>query len=411
MSTSAAVAAELAAISRMGSASLREASEALVYEHMPEVRKMYSRAICDRSLQIVTDMKHWDVIAVLQGLAIDGELQDMSDSLVLFSDHIASKLSHFSPKHLIETIAVFESLKIRPKKMYIELLNRVLTLANSSMYIDELVGLMRVVAIHKLNNEDLLTGISKSILVNKSIHGQLGFLHCCELAGSLASLNFLSKSVENFLITKCVSELEVMRIEELWKSITGFKTRLNFSYKPIEDLAWSKFGELVASEHYHSLLDQVSFPMDFFQFCRMNDLVTDDVLVQTCKWANSAVYRPATRVNQFRRPTVFEVALLADLCVEREIGVDAIAKAVKITVASEGGTTSRVVKPKPLKYRRRRAYLRKADPYIERGVSVVNDVVRFPVSVKLNEAAFAPKLRSGGIPLWKSKSNAWYFRK
>jgi hypothetical protein len=411
-SSTAAVSAELSSIARMGSASLREAAESISNEPDFEIRKKYISAISKRSLEIQHDMKHWDVIAIVQSIALHGSEKSGSDSIEKISKIIESKLSHFSPKHLIDTIAAFETVGYRNKALYVECLNRLLLLANSSMYVDELVALLRTLAIHKLDNRDLLTGLSKAILTNQSVHGQVRFLHCCEIAGSLATLNFMPKKLEIFLLEKSKSEIDLMPVDEVWKSMTGLKTKLACSYKPLEDMLESKFVSICQSKEFADLLDQVSAPMDMFQFIRMRGMLTDEILIRTCKWANNAVYRPATRVNESRRPTVFEVALLADLCVERGISVDEIAKAVKITVATEGGTSLRVPKPKPLKYRRRRVYLRKSDPYEElKVVPVKAPVLLASTSVlKSNNAAFAPKLRTS-VPLWKSRSNAWYFRK
>ena len=390
---------EASTVSRMGSASLREAAEAVVRGQISGAEAVsVVKAMNERVMEIAKDVKYWDIVTVVQSNAVVGGEGDV----VGLVDLIRSKLSHLSPKHLIELISSLETLQCRPRGLYVDVFNRLIDLADTSMYVDEFVGLLRVLGRHNWKNKEILTALSERMNV-----GEMRYLHCCEVAGVLGHLGGLNERVWLGFKLKCESELEVIPIEELWKTVTGF-VKLEFSDGELERLAKNRLCEVVKSISF----DQVTRPIEFVQFLRYNNILTDDTLVSACKWANDSVYRPAVRTEAYRRPTIFEVALLADLCAQRGISNERLEKAITVTVKSEGGMVDRVAKRKPLKYRRRRAYLREPDGYQEMGVVVHQDqgmkLVRG--EKKSNDAAFAPKLRSD-VPLWKTRSNGWYFRK
>ena len=412
---SVAVRSEISSIVRMGSASLREAVDALAKDSQfnSEEASLVMNAVCSRISAIPTDMRYWDLVSVLRVYAakVPTELVNSQD-IDFISKLIGSKLSHLSVKHLVDLLLAFETLQHRPRELYTSTCNRLIDLAGTSMYADELVALTRVVGRSSLSSESFLNALSTNIVMNDSLCGQLRFLHSCEVAGAFASLDKLETRLVKKLEQKCMHELDVMPLEELWKTITAF-SRLSYSYKPFEDIAWDQLRSRLSNDVDASSFDQVTRPIDFLNFLRYHDLLADEVLVEACRWANDAVFRPATRTQAFRRPSIFEVAMLADLCRERQVPMEKVEKAIRITVASRGGTETTVSKPKPLRYRKRRAYIRKPDGYIEGGMEPLRalPIETLSEELKSNEAAFAPKLRSGGVALWKARSGPWFFRK
>ena len=401
---------EIKSIGRMGSASLREAAEAVMKSNQrtftPAEATAVLQAVVDRASTIQPDMRYWDLVSIVQAYA---SIQATSTHIPLdnVTDAIRAKLSHLSPKHLVDLLTSLETVGHRPTELYQAMFNRMSDLALTSMYSEELVAVTRVMARHNIRDPQLLRALYASPAIE-----QLRLLHSCEVIGALAHLESLPQSLLSSVTRKCELDLEVMPLEELWRTVTGFEN-LVYSYRPLEQLAVSKLRSTIESVQ-PEMFDQVTRPIDFLQFIRINEWLTEDVLIAACKWANDAVYRPATRTQAHRRPTIFHVALLADLCRELDVPVERIEKAITVTVTSKGGTVDRVSKPKPLRYRRRRAYFREVDGYAVSGVQPVKNLPSEPLSEKKsNEAAFAPRLRAeaGGVPLWKSRSNAWFFRK
>lgn len=407
--------AEIASINRMGSASLREATEALMMNKFsPRESEAIIKAVFDRALAIRSDMRHWDLVALIQANAfstVNGAESVASESLGEISEIVRGKLSHLSPKHMIDLIAAVEVVAVPQPDLYRDLFHRLIDSVRSSMYADELVALLRVLSRHKVNNAKLVDALSSSLQNNESLMNQLRLLHCCEVAGGFAALGRLPKHLADSLQARVEKELTVMPMEELWKSVTGVE-QLVHSYRPFEEMASAKIQKMI-SELEPVVFDQVSRPMDFLQFIRFRGWLSQEVILAACKWANDAVYRPATRTQAHRRPTIFEVTLLADLSREYDVPLERIEKAVTVTVTSKGGTVDRIAKPKPLRYRRRRAYIAEPDEYAEARVVPLKSLPEETQSVKKsNEAAFAPRLRAQtNEPLWKARSGHWFTRK
>jgi len=404
----------------MGSASLREASEAIMANIDYEYNGLFMGATLDRAISISSDMRYWDLVTIVQSAGASAAIirarVDL-EKINVMSDLIHSKLSHLSPKHMLDVLAGFECAldgQERPRKLYTDIFNIFIQLAKSSIYIDEYIAFLRLLARRNIRNPELLNGLSTGILVNDSLTSQLRILHCCEIAGSFGALNYLRSDVGDILRSIVERELAVIPIEELWSTCTGLKSgRVWFSYSQMEGMIWEALKDRLTRGE--SLMTQVSRPMEFFNFIRYSGLLTNEILIGACKWANDAVYLPVTRVNAHRRPSMSDVVLLADLCRERCVDIGEMGKAIRISVVTKGGIDVREnPKLKPLRYRRRRAYLTGVDGYVESGVCPVMDIADQPISrvIKSNEEAFAPKLRKmTDQPLWKARSNAWFFRK
>ena len=171
VSLSGAVKCEVSQIMRMGSASLREAVEALYKDSTfsPIESHAVMHAVCRRINEIPTDMRYWDLVSVVQVYAakVPGELRDPVD-LELVTKLIGGKLSHLSVKHLIDLLFAYEHLEIRPRQFYMNLCNRIIDLSGSSMYADELVALTRVLARTRFQSTAFIEAISKNIISNDS---------------------------------------------------------------------------------------------------------------------------------------------------------------------------------------------------------------------------------------------------
>ena len=406
---------ELASIGRMGSASLRDAVDALALNKQllsSNESEAVMKAVCERATAIKSDMRYWDVVKIVQAYAaVVSKPSVSSDELSGVATILHGKVSQLSVKHLLDVMLALEQAGIRPQALMTEIANRLIDITKSSMYADELVALLRIVARCRLGSK-FVDAIVSAVLINEDLLAQLRFLHSCEVLGALASVGRIDQRLITKLEQKCEIELQVMPLEELWRTTTAFP-RLAYSYSPLETMAHDRMREVV-SGITASQFDEVTRPMEFLQFLRFRDLLSDDAIISACKWANDAVYRPATRTQAFRRPTIFEVAVLADFCAQRGISSDRIEKAITVTVTSKGGTVDRVAKPKPLRYRRRRSYIRELDGYAALQVKPVCSVPAESLSNrKTSDAAFAPKLRAeaNGVPLWKTRSGPWFFRK
>ena len=412
-SVSPSIQAEIALISRMGSASLRGTVEAIRKTPLDSSESAaVLKAVCDRMSDIHTDMRYWDLVSILSvyGSSVP-KTHASSSEIESVSNLLIGKVSQLSVKHLLDVYFALEQLEVRPQALHTSVCNRLLDIVGTCMYADELVALTRTLSRVNCSSRPLLESVAKKVISNESLMNQLRYLHMCEVAGGLGQLSVLDQRLIAKLESKCMYELHVMPIDELWKTVTGFPS-LAYSHLKFEDMAVKKLSDRISNfqvQHF----DQLTRPMDFFQFVRMRDLLTDEFVIEACKWANDAVYRPATRTQALRRPTIFEVALLADICRTRNIPSERIEKAIKITVTSKGGTELSVVKPKPLRYRRRRTYIREADGYASAGVVPLKAVLTETLTEekKDNEAAFAPKLRASGEALWKSRSGPWFLRK
>ena len=402
--------AELSTISKMGSASLREASVALLNNSIND-SPAFAKAITDRATSIRADLKPWDLVAILQTVHIVGDNADSYESLW---ESISGKLSLMAPKHLLDLLVSSPPVDVKNDIEY-----RLIKLGNSSMYIDEYVAVLRVLGMRVLGSDDkqFLQKLTLCLITNESLFGQVRYLHACEILGNLNRLNYVPNRIYKLIHTRCKSELLVMPLEECWRTITGF-SNLKVSCVEFEKMA-KKHLQAKIDVNNKDMFDQVSKPIDFLQFLRLSDWLTDTVLINACTWANNAVYRPATRTEAHRRPTIFEVSLLVDLCEERKIPIEKIQKAIDITVASRGGTNTQIAKPKPLRYRKRRAYLFKPDGYLELGIvpQKAATTASTPRKHLQSPSAYAPQIRASAmqkgkkVPLWKARSNAWYFRK
>jgi hypothetical protein len=185
---------ELGIISRMGSASLRGASEQLLKEgQVGEVSREFACAIVRRALSIRSDIRYWDLVSVIQCSA-SSSLANELDELY---DLIDSKLSHLSPKHLLDVLASVTSredseMSAAMKKLINSLFNKLIQLSMTSIYIDEYIALLRVISRSGVvRNQDLLNALSDAILVNDSLLSQIKILHCCEIIGCLGYVGYL----------------------------------------------------------------------------------------------------------------------------------------------------------------------------------------------------------------------------
>lgn len=405
-SLSASAMAELSSISRMGSASLREATKMLLKSGgiSQNEKAQFAVAAAQRAVDIRPGMRQWDLVSVLQAHVVCAVPDELRTEL---SEMVRGKLSGLAPKDLLNLLLVADD-----EPLAADVRHWLILSVQSSMYIDEFIGLVRVLARRKDASDSSLKFVQSvcvKLLSNDSLMGQMRFLHACEILGALGHLGSVSRGFHDEIVNRATRELDLMPMQELWRTITGF-SRLCFSSKRLEDLALAKLVQtlsLIDSQTF----DQVSAPIEFLQFLRYQNLLSPAVLLEACRWAGNAVYRPSTRTEAHRRPTIFEVTLLADLCREFDLQPEVISKAATVTLTSKAGTVDVAPKPKPLRYRRRRAYLRIPDGYVATGVKPVSTYSPNTVSLKSNDAAFAPKLRTKGKPLWQTRSNAWFFRK
>ena len=351
-----------------------------------------------RVIDISGSLKYWDAVCIAQAFAARKHSHN-EDVFIALADSISQQISSMSPKHVLDSIAAFETACIRPKQLYVELYNALLKLT-PAMYGEELAQTASSIARFKINNTHLLEKLKAAIVLNR---GQLKFLHCCQIAGSFASLSCLDGGFLRTLEATARREVEGMRPEELFDSIKCLNS-LNFSWEPFEsNILRSNLLNFIDSVRGHEEIDQLSSPVEFLLFLKRRNILTPKVLLAFSKWLKEASLRLNTRMG--RRPSSEELFLVADYCWEFQCGeADALEAIKNYSLEADGES-------KPLKYARKRVYVNAADALATAKVAPAAwPVARHPKVASYRLSLGKSPLKNGR-PAWLNFNLAWYYNR
>ncbi|KAF4742550.1 hypothetical protein FOZ63_024459 [Perkinsus olseni] len=384
--------AELAALPTAKSGSLRRFAEYLAESR--DDRPENVAGIVDRLKSMERgELRLWDALAIAQSVAtLKASPQDQRfDILFLNIAHHLHALgtSQMSPRTLIDTLCLFEVLKIRPKALYVDVMHQ-LVRQTTAMYPDELTGLLVTMARIGLSSPAMLDRIAASIR-----HSQLQnirYLHGCEVVGAMAALGYDNSAFYAALDSRMKMCAEMMPVEEVWDTVK-YLPSLQYSWKPYERSIWDELSRRTSKFYNELHVDEVSDPVSFMQFLRLHKRLDKRFMSAMAAWARVTVYRPTSRTS--RRPTARELALIVDYCQEYGVGAEdadnkhVLHKAVRTFVGSRGGQQETKLNRRPLLYMRRRRYVRADDPYVKAN--------QRPLTIRR-------PLRNGGV--WKSSREA-----
>lgn len=317
-------------------------------------------AVAARCHANAEQLNYWDIVLVLQAFTKAGV---GSDSLFLhFADVLCSKTSRLAPKHVLDIFAVYEAHGLRPRALYMELFHTIIRLTRS-MYPEEISLTFQALARYRLGNSTVIAHLVRS--AQQGIR-DFRLLYLCGTVGALGVLQHCPKELLEQLDSHAKFEVQTVALQELLENAQKFPM-LEYSWRPYEELCNEELlcrtKDFVSAED----MDQFVSPFDALRFFQARGLVHDEFVNALCQWCLRGVHRP--NVLSERRPTAKELVFLHDVCQER--GMDtaaALQDAIAYYVESGGGRWDEAL-PKPLRYQRKRRYIRTPDPLVDVDIS------------------------------------------
>ena len=379
----------------MNGMTLRKTVEAASARHMDS---SFWNSAGKRAIEVAGSLKYWDAIRICQAFAA-AEQNHQEGVFVAISEAIRQQISSLAPKHVLDTLAAFETVGMRPKQLYVELFNAMLKLT-PAMYGEEMAQTASTMARLNVSNPQLLSRVKAGIMENQR---QLKFLHLCQIAGSFASLSCLDDDFLTSLERSAKKEIDLMTPDEVFDSLKGLRF-LQFSWKPFEShFLECGLGSFIDSVTNHKVIDELSSPVSFFLFLKRHNMLSNKVLVAYSNWLKEAALRPNTRIG--RRPSSEDVFLISDHSWEYQAGEVACLEAISI-FRREGP-----VPLKPLRYARKRGYINAEDPLTSSNVAPA----RWPVGRVSGSANFkvspGKSPRKNERPVWLNFNLPWYYNR
>eukprot|EP00928_Gymnodinium_smaydae_P074056 TRINITY_DN5713_c0_g6_i1.p1 TRINITY_DN5713_c0_g6~~TRINITY_DN5713_c0_g6_i1.p1 ORF type:complete len:583 (-),score=120.81 TRINITY_DN5713_c0_g6_i1:226-1902(-) len=341
---------DVATIPDMKSSQLRRLAQAAATDGAdPRVWDAIA-ARCEASAE---QLNYWDSVLILQSLSAARFASQ--PALLRLAEAIEAKSSHLAPKHVLDVLAAYESFGLRPRGLYVELFHTLIRLSRS-MYAEELSLTLQALARYRLGSPTVLGHLVQTL------RGQLGdmrLLYLCGATGALGALECCPAELLQELDRRARFEVQTVPAQELLDSLKAFPT-LEFSWQPYEDLCLEEFLSRVGSFETAGDMDQLVDPFAAMQFLQAKDLLTDTFLLSLCQWCLRGVHRPNVRSE--RRPTAKQLALLHEVCAERDLEDTAALKDAVLFFVESGGGRWPIRNPLPLQYAKKRNYKRTADP-------------------------------------------------
>jgi len=147
-------------------------------------------------------------------------------------------------------------------------------------------------------------------------------------------------------------------VQELFDNMQAFPL-MEYSWRPYEDLCLEEFLARLSSFRTAEDVDQLVQPFDTMLFLQARGQLKAEFLQALNQWCLRGVHRP--NVLSERRPTTKQLVKLHDRCWELGLEDQALQDAIQFFVESAGGRWPSLY-PQPLKYKKRRKYIRSADP-------------------------------------------------
>lgn len=341
---------ELDEIRSMKSSDLRRLAQAAAAEGAhPAVLE----TIAERCEAFGEQMRYWDIVYVLQAFA---QMRVDNRSLFLrMAEVLCTKTSKFAPKRILDLFAVYESMGLRPRPLYVELFHSTIRLSRS-MYAEEVSLTLQAFARHRLGNPTVVAHLVSAVL-RQLRDFRLRYL--CGVTGALGSLEMVPDTMLTEFEDHAKFEVQTVAIQELLENLQAFP-QLEFSWRPYEELCLDEFRNRVRTLRTAQDVGQFVDPFETMNFLRTRGLLEDSYLEALSQWCLLTVHRP--NVLSERRPTSRQLFQLYDRCRESELqSLPALKDAIRYYVESGGGQWQLAL-PKPLAYNRKRRYLRTHDP-------------------------------------------------
>jgi len=342
--------ADLAAIPMMKSSQLRKLSEAAASGGADERIWAAISARCEASAET---LNYWDSVLILQSFC--AARVEHHGTLLRLGEALCSKMSRLAPKHVLDLFAVYEAFGYRPRVVYVELFHTLIRLSRS-MYAEEIALSLQAMARYQLGNPTVISHLVRTI--SKQL-GEFRLRYLCTVAGALG---LLQACTEDFMVKidqRARYEVETVAIQELLENLQAFP-RLEFSWRPYEDMCLQEFHARTLTFVTAEDMDQLVAPFEAMAFLQAQSLLHEEFLKSLCQWCLRGVHRPNVRSE--RRPTTKQLVVLHDVC--REWGLEddaALQDAILFFVESAGGKWP-ITNPPPLRFRRKRVYIRTTDP-------------------------------------------------
>jgi len=155
-------------------------------------------------------------------------------------------------------------------------------------------------------------------------------------------------------------EVATVPAQELLENLQAFPL-LEFSWAPYEVLCLEELLQRTRAFETWEDIEQMADPFETLRFLQARNLLHDEFLQALCQWCLQGVHKPNVRSE--RRPTARQLTTLYDHCLERGMEqTAALQDALNYYVESGGGIWQSAM-PKPLKFRKRRRYIRSDDPW------------------------------------------------
>ncbi|CAJ1333288.1 unnamed protein product, partial [Effrenium voratum] len=277
------------------------------------------------------------------------------DLFLRLADALTAKTAKMAPKHVLDLLAVYEAADLRPRALYVELLHAVLRLSRS-MYAEELTLTLQALARYNLGNPTVVSQLMRTVR-NEIKEFRLRYL--CASAGALGALHACPQELLDVLDQRARFEVDTISVQELLDNIQAFP-QLEFSWQPYEDLCLTEFLQRLSKFRTAEEVDQLVSPFEVARFLQSRGLLSPEFLRALCQWSLKGAHRPNVRAE--RRPSTRQLLQLQDLCFEHGLEEEpALQDAIQYFVESAGGKWHSIY-AKPLKYKRRRAYIRREDP-------------------------------------------------
>lgn len=216
--------------------------------------------------------------------------------------------------------------------------------------------MLQCLARHRLGNPTVVAHLVSAVMRQIS---DIRLRYLCGITGALGDLQMVPDTMLVEFDAHAKFEVQTVAIQELLENLQAFP-QLEYSWQPYEHLCLEQFKERIADMKTAREVGQLADPFGAMLFLRAQGLLEPSFLEALSQWCLSAVHRPNTRSE--RRPTSRQLMQLHDRCREHGLESDpALQDAIGYYVESGGGQWANSL-PKPLRWGRRRRYIREDDP-------------------------------------------------
>merc|ERR1719359_2042466 len=154
---------------------------------------------------------------------------DTRQLFLRLANTLCAKTSKFPPKLVLDVFAVYESIGLRPRALYVELFHATIKLSRA-MYAEELSLTLQCFARHRLGNPTVVAHLVSAILRDLK---DMRLRYLCGIAGALGSLQMVPDTMLAELNKHAKFDVETVAVQELLENLQAFP-QLEFSWRPYE---------------------------------------------------------------------------------------------------------------------------------------------------------------------------------